>query len=256
MTLNASGVISIGGSTSGQSINLELGRAATATSSLGESALRTLAGVASGTISMSNFYGKSNFTPTTRVYTTVGIGFVETIPTGATTMVIEIWGPGGYGGAGWEGYINEFTYESDGGGGGGAGGYSRSSYNVSGQGGNTINFNVGSHVVNTGSQASSGTFTISTMSAGKGYNGYQANFANPGQGNTGGLASGGNVANTTGASGLPGNGEYTAPGYYTQSGGAGGAGTTGVNGGPYGAGGTGMPMGTNPGNGAVIFRYT
>lgn len=58
MPLNSSGPISIGGSTTGQSINLQLGRAATAQSSLGESALRNLAGVASGQISLSNFYGK------------------------------------------------------------------------------------------------------------------------------------------------------------------------------------------------------
>jgi hypothetical protein len=65
MPLNSSGPISIGGSTAGQSINLELGRSATAQSNLNESALRTLAGVASGSISLSNFYGKANvaFTP-------------------------------------------------------------------------------------------------------------------------------------------------------------------------------------------------
>jgi hypothetical protein len=62
MTLASSGEMSIGGSTSTRSINLELGRAAGATSSLGETALRTLAGVSSGAISISNFYGKSNFT--------------------------------------------------------------------------------------------------------------------------------------------------------------------------------------------------
>ena len=54
MTLQASGAISIG------NISVELGRSSTAQSSLGESALRTLASVASGAISMSNFYGKSN----------------------------------------------------------------------------------------------------------------------------------------------------------------------------------------------------
>jgi hypothetical protein len=62
MTLAASGEMSIGGSTSTRSINLELGRAAGATSSLNEAALRTLAGVSSGAISISNFYGKANFT--------------------------------------------------------------------------------------------------------------------------------------------------------------------------------------------------
>jgi hypothetical protein len=54
MTLQASGVISI------SNISVELGRSSTAQSSLGESALRTLASVASGAISMSNFYSKSN----------------------------------------------------------------------------------------------------------------------------------------------------------------------------------------------------
>jgi hypothetical protein len=60
MALNASGPISIGGATTGESINLELGRSATATSQMNESAMRSLAGVASGAISLSSFYGKSN----------------------------------------------------------------------------------------------------------------------------------------------------------------------------------------------------
>lgn len=59
MTLASSGTLSIGGSTANRSINLELGRSATATSNLNETDLRTLAGVASGTISISDFYGKS-----------------------------------------------------------------------------------------------------------------------------------------------------------------------------------------------------
>lgn len=61
MTLNASGPISLAGSTSGQSIALELGQSATAQISLNDSAVRTLANVASGAIVMpTNFYGKSN----------------------------------------------------------------------------------------------------------------------------------------------------------------------------------------------------
>lgn len=67
MTLNASGPISLGGSTAGQSINLELGQSATAQVSLNDTNVRTLAGVASGAIVMpTDFYGKSaavvNFT--------------------------------------------------------------------------------------------------------------------------------------------------------------------------------------------------
>lgn len=62
MTLNASGPLSMGGSTVGQSINLELGVSATAQGALNDTSFRTLAGVASGQISISNFYGKSSAT--------------------------------------------------------------------------------------------------------------------------------------------------------------------------------------------------
>jgi hypothetical protein len=60
MALNASGPISLGGSTAGQSINLELSQSATAQVSLNDTNVRTLAGVASGAIVMpTDFYGKS-----------------------------------------------------------------------------------------------------------------------------------------------------------------------------------------------------
>lgn len=63
MTLNASGPISLGGSTTGQSINLELSQSATAQVSMNDTNVRTLAGVASGAIVMpTNFYGKSAVT--------------------------------------------------------------------------------------------------------------------------------------------------------------------------------------------------
>ena len=60
MALNASGPISLGGSTSGQSINLELGLSATAAISLNDAAVRTLLGVSSGVITLNNAYGKSS----------------------------------------------------------------------------------------------------------------------------------------------------------------------------------------------------
>lgn len=59
MTINASGQISVGGTTAGQSIELELGQSGSAQASFGDAALRGLAGIASGAISLSNFYGKS-----------------------------------------------------------------------------------------------------------------------------------------------------------------------------------------------------
>jgi len=61
MPLNNSGPISLGGSTAGQSIALELGQSATAQISLNDAAVRTLASVPSGAIVMpTNFYGKSS----------------------------------------------------------------------------------------------------------------------------------------------------------------------------------------------------
>jgi hypothetical protein len=62
MTLAANGQMNVGGNTANRSINLELGRAYNAQSSLGESALRALAGVPSGAIRLgADFYGKANF---------------------------------------------------------------------------------------------------------------------------------------------------------------------------------------------------
>lgn len=59
MTLPTTGAISLG------NVGTELGRAAGTTTSLGETAVRNLAGISSGAIKLSNLYGKSSvaFTP-------------------------------------------------------------------------------------------------------------------------------------------------------------------------------------------------
>ena len=54
-----SGQISLGGTTAGESVNLELGQSATATISLNDANVRGLAGVPSGQIGMNNLQGKS-----------------------------------------------------------------------------------------------------------------------------------------------------------------------------------------------------
>lgn len=60
MAMNSSGPISLGGATTGESINLEIGSPATSTVSLNDTIVRTLAGVVSGTIVVpTDFYGKS-----------------------------------------------------------------------------------------------------------------------------------------------------------------------------------------------------
>jgi hypothetical protein len=59
MTLASSGEISLGGTTAGRSVNLTLGRSATASINMNDSAVRSLAGRATGAVSFSDFYGKS-----------------------------------------------------------------------------------------------------------------------------------------------------------------------------------------------------
>jgi len=61
MALNASGTLSLAGTTAGQSIALELSKSATATISLNDTDVRSLAGIntPASTISISNFYGTS-----------------------------------------------------------------------------------------------------------------------------------------------------------------------------------------------------
>jgi hypothetical protein len=93
MALVTSGAISIGGTTTNRSINLEISRSATATSSLGETDLRTLAGVSSGAISMSDFYGASSAwiltegTENTTYGHTAGVGSIS--PTTYNSATIQ-----------------------------------------------------------------------------------------------------------------------------------------------------------------------
>lgn len=85
MALNPSGIMSIGGSSVGSSINLELGLSATANSNLNQPNFRTLAGVPAGFISLSNFYGKSNIIPAG-----YSIGGPSALPNGVSTSRLKI----------------------------------------------------------------------------------------------------------------------------------------------------------------------
>ena len=195
----------------------------------------------SGIIRLSNFYGGSNvvFTPVTRTYTT-GTAATETAPTGATNVIIAVWGGGGGGAGGW------FSDSDEAGGGGGAGGYSQSSYSITG--GQTLIYTVGSFGIggsygNAGlsnganSSVSSGTKSITTMIGNGGIRGILID------GGAGGSASGGTTTNTSGGSGgIPDPGTNVI-GFNSNVGGGGG------NGGFGGAGGDGAA-------GKIIFYYT
>lgn len=186
----------------------------------------------------------------TRTYTT-GTSATETVPNGATTVVIEAFGAGGGGGGGRSGC------SGNGGGGGGGGGYVRSSYACSG--GQTIAYTVPAGGTNggiganggngSGSVVASGTLSITTMTAPGGGGGIAGSSGGAG-GAAGATGSGGNVANSTG---------NTGGAHAGCVGGAGGAGVTGVNGYNGLAGGTGGPVGSlglTGGTGRVVFKYS
>ena len=133
MTLNSSGPISLAGSTTGQSIAIELGVSATAQISLNDTNVRTLAGVPSGAIIMpTNFYGKSNraapsvtLTTNTTNYSlniTTLSGYVagvsDVLITGDTVKIVNngfILGMGGSGGGGSMLYYHTYIAGSAGG---------------------------------------------------------------------------------------------------------------------------------------------
>jgi hypothetical protein len=171
------------------------------------------------------------------VYTT-GSNATETVPTGSTTAILEVWGGGAGGTAG-----TGSGCSGSPGAGGGAGGYCRTSFAVSTKNGLTWKYTVGAAgaagAAGGAGSIVAGTMTgFTTMSAGGG-----------GTSHVGGTASGGTQANTVGATG---------------SGRTGGTGTTGTvsgDGSPYGGGGLGGTAGSghngSAGNGgAAVFYYS
>lgn len=190
----------------------------------------------------------------TRVYQTPGSG-VETIPTGYNTLTIEGWGGSGGGGTSFTSGPN-----TAGGGGGASGSYFKTQISVTGLGGDTLNYTVGAAGVlglgNGGnSSVSSGTLSVTTMTAPGGATGSNATGVNaPGAGAPApSIATGGTVSNFAGNAGSPGQ-----PSTGSGRGGQGGFGIPGTfDGGNSGGHGNGLVVaGQNGGTGIIVFNYS
>jgi len=196
--------------------------------------------------------GSSYFTPVTNTYTT-GTSATETIPVLASSVVIEVFGAGGAGGA----YSTLDSIVYYGGGGGGSGGYSIKTASVVGSGGLTMTYSVGAlgtttvgtGNAGTGSNVVSGTFSLTTISTNGGAGGTQV-FGSGGLGGAAGASGSGGDTNSAGNAGTAGT---------ISTNGVGGAGKTGTNGNGL-AGGDGAyfptPAQAAGGTGKIIFSYT
>ncbi len=146
MTLPVSGPISL------NAVNVELQLSGTTTISLNQSNVRTLAGVPSGAISMSNLYGKAYTVPGNSGILTSGTSFTLPSTSGLTIKILVIGGGGGGGGgSGRTSFSGFFT----GGGGGGAGAIAYAEASVTP--GQSITYQVGSG--GTAGVARDGVFT-------------------------------------------------------------------------------------------------
>jgi hypothetical protein len=169
----------------------------------------------------------------TDTYNTAGT-FTETIPSGSSQVVMEVWGGSGFGGGG--------TYPTKpytSGGGGGSGGYNKTTLAISSTDwGKTIDVVI---TLGAASTLTSGSKAITTMTSNAGTAGGGGVIGTPGAGGAAGSASGG-ATHSSGNAGV--------------TGGAGGAGRVGTNGtGP--SGGTGSIMGTSPAQpGLAVLKYT
>ena len=191
---------------------------------------------------------KTGTSPVQHLVTAAG-GGTETIPSGYTTLTLEIWGATGKGGLSFSSGGN-----FSGGGGSASGSYAKSVISVAGQGGKTINWTCGAAGGTQGGSTiiTSGTLTLTTMTAPGGKQGGNApSLAVAGTGGApGGTATGGTAVNLNGNTG--GNGTNSIGG---GTPGAGAPGIPGVNyGGPNG---TSGGIGSLPGSdGAISFYYS
>jgi hypothetical protein len=170
----------------------------------------------------------------TDTFSTAGT-FTETIPSGSSQVVMEVWGGSGSGGGG--------TYPTKpytSGGGGGSGGYNKTTVSLSSADwGKTITATIGAP--GTASTLTSGTKAITTMTSNTGAGGGGGVVGTPGAGGAAGSASGG-ATHSSGNAGV--------------TGGAGGAGIVGTNGTGNGGGAGNIMSGVAGSNGLAVLKYT
>lgn len=137
--------------------------------------------------------GQKRFSPRENEYRAAGT-YTETVPYGASTLVVELWGSSGDSG---RGNIDRITGSEIYGGGGGSGSYCRSQYNVTGKGGQTFSVTLQANGSTTSSTILSGTITGFTSMIAPG----GTNASGPFGGAGGTIASGGNQTNNSGNNG-------------------------------------------------------
>lgn len=268
MTLNASGPISLGGSVTGESINIELGQSATAQVSLNDTNVRALANVTtpqSTIIVPTNFYGKTktfSFTisaDTTNanlrtlainagwntadiVEATIANGIVvSSNSTGTPGLTVNGSFPAGVF------LINNGFINGMGGAAGRGGGYNPPFATAGGGGGTALAVSVAITITNNGTIAGGGG------GGGGGQGDFDGCFTNGGGG-----GGGGRTGRTNSAGGAAGGGDRPGSpggaGTFAAAGGAGGAGgggaSPGGNGGGWGSAGQTAPSGS-PGFGGA-----
>jgi hypothetical protein len=280
MTMVSTGPISLGGTaTTGglnQSVNVELGRSGTASINMDESAVRTLFGVASGAISMSNGYGKSNqfsfsitantsnanlrtlaisagWNQTSRLVATINSG-VTIFSTATTTPALTVNGsfPGGVE------LINNGIILGRGGAGGRGGSAGAASGLAGGVGGNglTVQSPISINNVNRISGGGGGGGGGGPQYAGGCASSPKSGFDDYGKAGGGGGGIGNGTAGQGGTSSCSGTGNAGQAGTLTTAGGGGfgGGGSSGGSGGSYGSSGaTGQngPQVNQPGAGGA-----
>ena len=286
MTLPASGPISF------NAINVELGVAGTTQASLGQTSYRTLAGVASGQISMSNFYGKSSqfaftissnqtnanlrslavtagWNQSSKVVATIGSGvYVSSNSTGTPGLTINGSFPGGVE------LVNNGFIIGMGGAGGRGGNYVPTSetYGVSGSsGGLALSVSTAVTITNNGTIGGGGgggggggsgytESKIAVSGGGGGGGGGRSNPASNSSGGNGGFGYQGNGGagnpGTTSSAGSGGGGGAAAAGAGGAGGSWGASGSNGTAGSNAGPGGGGSGGGSVSGNGNVTWVAT